>query len=602
MDTYRPKHILCTVNSSKHKGDGMTDVDISGATRLATGPVSDLWEFVKGQTADWSTKLSADCLASALSEEICRISHVKTIWRFDEPTPLSDFFYPPTVLFQNMRTSIEHLGNKKYEKPFVIEGTAGQGKSVLLRQIAANEYEARRKIPIFLELRKIGSSSTLLDRVYKWFGDFGISDGKVAFTHLAQSGSISLLLDGFDELKEAQIESTLEQLEKITKRNPKLRVVVTSRPGTAVVRESGFLIARIQKLGEKDVYGVLTKLLGQCDQLNKMLDALEKRQDILPVLTTPISVALLSFVYQGTQSIPETLWEFYDEIFPLMFERIDQMKPGFSRERECNLDKSQMRRAFDKLAFFLHHNSCLTSSEDNFVRYSEEALAGLGQTVSAQSFINDIVSVTCLLVRDGTQLSILHRTIAEFHCARFLAKLPDITAIKVYSMLLDTGKWHDWENVVSFLMDLDPIRVRQLYLIPEIESALGPDASDGHVSPLDTDKMQKLIASKIDEQLSMGRTAEVAVKRSLDRGRTHRLMFSAFCYEANELFKQLRRKDIPVEDFDYIMRREAELLKVKARGVYRELEEHRRVVREHHGLTQREHEDVVRMVNDVSIV
>jgi predicted NACHT family NTPase len=57
-------------------------------------------------------------------------------------------------------------------------------------------------LPLFIELRRIGSSESIREFLIDEIGSFGLDCDDEIFDFLASKGKLCLLLDGFDEVRE----------------------------------------------------------------------------------------------------------------------------------------------------------------------------------------------------------------------------------------------------------------------------------------------------------------------------------------------------------------------------------------------------------------
>ena len=113
----------------------------------------------------WNTERQIDTLYHKMS----LVRKVKTIWQVDKPVDLSAFYCDSHVVIDEKRKTIRQLGDLGSIGNLLIEGIAGQGKSIFLRYLCAVELAVGNYIPLFVELRRIDSAHSLRNRIYAAF-------------------------------------------------------------------------------------------------------------------------------------------------------------------------------------------------------------------------------------------------------------------------------------------------------------------------------------------------------------------------------------------------------------------------------------------------
>lgn len=183
--------------------------------KVINKPLNDLYDFIKKETKFHLEKQKLNDISGKLDNKIESIKKVKTIYKGDEAIDLNLFYYPPYIDSDQGYIKAEKIENIS-SKNFVIEGVAGQGKSILLRYLTFKEYKELKRIPIFIELRKLNDKGEILsfikEAISSWI--FSVSDELINW--VLKSGKIVLLLDGFDELKAKDVANVIKDLESIS--------------------------------------------------------------------------------------------------------------------------------------------------------------------------------------------------------------------------------------------------------------------------------------------------------------------------------------------------------------------------------------------------
>ena len=69
------------------------------------------------------------------------VENVKTIWQVDKNINLNDFYYPSKILVSGNKVLVDSLTSFPPNGKVVIQGIAGQGKSILLRYLVGKELK-----------------------------------------------------------------------------------------------------------------------------------------------------------------------------------------------------------------------------------------------------------------------------------------------------------------------------------------------------------------------------------------------------------------------------------------------------------------------------
>lgn len=131
---------------------------------------------------------------------------------------LEDVYYPLKVKIEDSG-DVELLSDDKrlnYNGVIVISGSAGQGKTTILRKLFLEEIKEKKKLPIFINLRniKFEKETSFLSIVKDFFESYGLvcSDDDVSL--LLQSSKLKVFLMGlmrFIKIKESLLLKSFDQ-------------------------------------------------------------------------------------------------------------------------------------------------------------------------------------------------------------------------------------------------------------------------------------------------------------------------------------------------------------------------------------------------------
>lgn len=442
-------------------------IEVGGAvlaktlTPVVSALVNELGLRFASEKMKWDTRSSINNLTKIISN----INTVKTMWSRDRGVFLTDFYHPPRLIAKSLQREdqgLDYLINGRS----VIEGIVGQGKSILMRNLC-NEILNRGRIPIFIELRMISTDRPLTDMILDYLDSAGIRGGKEIFDFLAVAGKISLVLDGFDEVPDNMVTSTIYAIQNYQKKYTDFPLIVSSRPHHDVQRLDGFQNYAIEELEEEDYEPFLRKLVADVALRENIYYALrEAPENIRGVITTPLMLTLLCLVYEMESHIPSSLPDFFNSLFQAVFSRHDHFKAGFKRERNSGLSETKLHRLFDAFCFMVMQLGIgRTMTDLEFSQAFDQALGYTGGiSCDIDGFRKDIVKVACLMLEDGfNQVSFLHKSILEYHAASFVKNSSDETAEEFYELAAED--FTAWEEVLVFLRYVDEFRYGKYYVI-----------------------------------------------------------------------------------------------------------------------------------------
>jgi hypothetical protein len=435
---------------------------------------------LKGQASIKIKKTDIQRKLPLLSNYIDSVRLVKTLWQIDKPVDVESFYCDSHVLLrktgakEQYRKKVDFVSDLDSKDNFVIQGIAGQGKSILLRHLFINEATLGNHIPIFIELRRIQKNETLLTHILSFLQILDLPTDSTLFQILLKSGKFMFFLDGFDEIPHDQMPSILNELEYLTSISRNCQFIVTSRLNSPVAMSPQFNVVSLDDLKGNEYEKVIRKLSDTKEYADAIITKIkDQKPGMSGLLCTPLLVTLLLVSYKSYQTIPIHLSGFYESIFTSLLQRHDGTKPTFTRPRRCSLNDNQYRQVFD--AFCFESKRLNTKSFDYQQIYStvKKAMSLLDIDEDADAYIKDIKNITCLLLEESGQYRFIHGTVQEYYTASFIKSLPEPSALKFYQACQDYHKTMTWLQELEFLGDIDPYRHTKYFLLSACSKAMG---------------------------------------------------------------------------------------------------------------------------------
>lgn len=441
----------------------------AAAIRALSLPLTDAYNFFKSKSSKFAKIKSFDVEEVYLKAS--QVENVKTIWQVDKSVNLNEFYYPSRLkLNSDTLSDLNSLSDLPENGKIVIQGTAGQGKSILARFLTGKALREGLIIPLFIELRKITERASLETLIHNAILNIGIKIEKQDLHLVFQSNKFTLILDAFDEIPEFCVLDTLDYIENLSSLYHSQQVIITSRPNSEIQKVNCFQVYNLAVLEANDFKPMLSKLFDVQESVKIILKSIhDSSSKIEQLLTTPLLLTLLAITYKSYNKIPTQLHEFYENLFHLLVNRHDATKPGYNREYKSGLNEKELEELFKAFCFYatLKGKTSLTRAE--VLEVSKKAKNISGQSdVKDLDFISDCKKNTCLILEEGFQYHFLHKSIMEFHAASYISSSPQKLKEKFYSMVRN-DEYRFWVEL-SFLKVLDEYNYNLLFLIPIYES------------------------------------------------------------------------------------------------------------------------------------
>lgn len=405
-----------------------------------------------------------------------QLLYFNTIASKDTPVYLDDIYVPLTLQRQNdVSVIVDDDFTLESESNAVIRGLAGQGKSTILKKLLSNTIDKTTRTPIFFELKSF-KGENLFDDIAAFFNRRGVRARSEDIAVLSEKSDTIFFLDAFDEVPPRFRATLLDQIETLSKKP--CRLICTTRPDT----ELGSLQLKtfiVKELNEEQINKIIKKTAVDLDKARDLIEALSRsklhKSSDGSVLKTPILVALLCVSYNLGEDIPETLSQFYKNIFDTVFFKHDNLKGRVKRERVWNDDRGIYLSIFEYFSF-----ASQRKDQNSFDRST--VIARLGDAikynnkdnVSVEIIFDEICNITNLIFEDGyNTYRYAHRSIQEYFAASFCSGLKEDKKIEFYQALNSDHSLHSTFNgVLFFLKEIDYFSYSENYLVPQISHLL----------------------------------------------------------------------------------------------------------------------------------
>lgn len=417
-------------------------------------PVKKLTNWIFGEASGKVSEAKMKNALSKLHEKISDVVMVKTFYQINESIDLHKFYVPTRV--ENVNTIVDSI-EKIDSSSIALEGTVGQGKSIFMRYLTYQEANRGVRVPVFFELRRLNEKQTLEDAISTLISNWIPLFTKEHFDKIASSGEIILFLDGFDEIAQENVSRLINEIEGWHERYPNMQLVISTRPEAEIQKCNAM---KVYKLAEYEFYEqkqLIRKLVLDEDFQENLIRNIEKSSlEIKELLKTPLMVTLFVKQYEASLKIPKNQNEFYENLFYNIASLHDNTKAGYIRKLNSNLDISKLQEVFEEFCFITSNEQKLVFSKKDTIEKIKKCLDKQNINDNPESILKDFSTVVCLLLRDGSEYSFIHRSIQEYFYSSFIShKSPEAKKI-FYNKIFDDERFFlKMENTIGFLESID---------------------------------------------------------------------------------------------------------------------------------------------------
>lgn len=446
--------------------------------------VESIQDVATDKTKKFLRDLKTERQISRLYSQIGKVRKVKTLGQLDKAVDLMSFYCDSHIYTENKRKKITRISDFGVDENILIEGIAGQGKSIFLRYLCGVELVLGDYIPIFVELRKISEKQSLLSLVVQALKSYHLNVTEEIFAELAGTGRLLLLLDAFDEVADGAKQDLLREIEQLANEQENLRILITSRPESGIAACPLFHVVKLSDLKNDEYMNVIRKISPDLELAHRLISQIKAHKGgIQQLLHTPLLVTLLVIRFKSFQELPEQLSDFYDSLFQVLLQRHDGLKAGYKRPRRCTLNDIQYRQVFEAFCFILKGDNQKRLNEMSVYKAVEKSLRERHIKADSQAFTADIVEVTCLLVKDGEEYRFIHKSVQEYYAACFIKEKPDVVVKKLYARLFSYREAEIFKQELRFLAEIDKYRYYKYGVLPYLMKVFSVSEKAFHGAP-----------------------------------------------------------------------------------------------------------------------
>ncbi|WP_051854515.1 NACHT domain-containing protein [Streptomyces sp. NRRL B-1347] len=357
----------------------------------------------------------------------------------------------------------------------LVRGLAGSGKTTLLQWLAV--AAARRELPVELAHLKDCLPFVLPLRTLVRRGELPAPHEYLAATGCPREGAQPpgwadqvlldgrglLLVDGLDEVPQAQRARTRQWLHELLAAYPRAAYVVTTRPSAVPegwLADGGFAELTVRPMGSRDVAVFLTRWhdaaaadaagpqeRARLTALGETLkDTVRSQRELSLLTTTPLLCALVCALHRDRRGhLPHGRMELYDAALSMLLHRRDRERDIDAPEGLC-LSEHQSVQILQRLAYWLIRNGQDELDQGTAVDLVADALPAMphvARQADAEGVLTHLLARSGLLRQPSADtVDFVHRTFQDYLGAK--------AAVEARDLPLLVRNAHDdrWEDVL----------------------------------------------------------------------------------------------------------------------------------------------------------
>lgn len=384
--------------------------------------------------------------------------------------PLTASYKELTTTFKDLKTVLEDYSN------ITLVGSAGSGKTTLMKFIFLNAIKSSFKVPLLIELRNLNQyngdfEKLISEKILKT----NIKPSEVILKRALRDGKFIFLLDGYDEIFSSKKQDLNRQIELFIDAYPLNNCIITTRPGSGIEGFSRFKDFKVDPLTDKQVEGFIDKIVKVDERKNRILNVVKDKANTpyLEYLRNPLLLSMFIIAFENHPEIPARKSSFYRNVFDTLYSKHDGItKNSFPREKITKFDRDQFEKILNIFCYLTLINGNYSFTHELLTDVLKQVLKSTGYIAKTDDLIYDLQTTISILIQDGFEFFFPHRSMQEYFAAQFLSILPSESKAKAYRNLSEAliKSSTDYSfNLWSISLELDESSFKTFFLIPQLK-------------------------------------------------------------------------------------------------------------------------------------
>ncbi len=465
-------------------GDVATDV----ATNLIEDWIKLAWNKVKKYFKDIKIQEDID-LSIAYETYLLRTKEkygkIKTLIYKRIKEDLYSFYVHTRLKYGNKELDSSDINNLiELTNKMIITGTGGIGKSTLMHHLFLNTIEKTDYIPVLIELRSLNTMDnyvSIRNFIYETLTNNGFDLEDEYFEYSLNEGGYIFLFDGYDEMNKSIMDKATKDIQNFADKYHKNHYIISSRPSSTFIGWNDFDELLTIPLSKEQAIELIDKIKYDETVKTKFLKELDNSlfDKHKSFAQNPLLLTIMLLTYESSAKIPETLNDFYERAFLVLFNEHDALKDVYERETRTNLSYDKFKRVFSYICFASYFENAYEFTDVSLLKYLNRAQNKYTDIIfNVEDYQEDLLQHVCMLVKDGLLYRFSHRSFQEYFAAVYTCQLTDEAQKSLFEKRLMKNA-SDIESYYKMLFDMQRERFIKNIILPGL-SKLKSESNNNH--------------------------------------------------------------------------------------------------------------------------
>lgn len=395
-----------------------------------------------------------------------------------EKVRFDDIYYPLKARYHKLETDFSNLTETldNYRNITLI-GSAGSGKTTLIKYIFLTAIRNTKKIPIIIELRFLNDFNGDFEKlIIEKILNSGIEPTEGTLKRALRSGKFIFLLDGYDEIFSSKKQELNRQIGSFVDSYSKNNFIITTRPGSGIERFPRFNDFNVSSLTIEDVEAFILKIVTEGERSKRILSIVkeEKNSNYLEYLKNPLLLSMFILAFESHPEIPSRKSSFYRNVFDTLYSKHDGItKNSFPREKKTKFEREEFEDILSVFSYLTITNGQYSFTNEILTDKLRQSLQVRSLKCNVEDLIYDLQTTISILILDGLEYSFPHRSMQEYFTSMFVSNLSteqkEVAYKKLFNLFVKASTDNSF-NLWNLSSELDSTAFTKHFLIPQLQN------------------------------------------------------------------------------------------------------------------------------------